>query len=153
VPPHIVDKLSRATEYTTQHGNCYYCDLIREKRLAPRRIFHDDSVIAFTPYASIYNYEAWILPKRHVDSITQLTKKEMTSMAKALKGILGGLYHMQLPYNLYMHQVLTNDDEHVYLRVAPRRDFWAGIELGSRLIINTISPEDAAAFYRKHVLR
>lgn len=153
VPPHIVNKLSRATEYTTEHGTCYYCDLMHEKRLAPRRIFQDDAVLAFTPYASIYNYEAWILPKRHVDSITQLTNKEMTSMAKALKGILGGLFEMQLPYNLYMHQVLTNDDEHVYLRVAPRRDFWAGIELGSRLIINTISPEDAAAFYRKHVLR
>jgi len=153
VPPHIISKLSRASEYETKHGNCYYCDLMREKRMVPRKIYSDKNMIAFTPYASLYNYEAWILPKRHIDNITQLTKEERISMAKALKGLLLALNSMQLPYNFYMHQVLTNDDEHFYLRVAPRRDTWAGIELGSRLIINTISPEEAAKFYRKHILR
>jgi len=153
LPPHIVSKLSRAAEYETLHGSCYYCDLMRDKRVARRKIYSDKYVMAFTPYASIYNYEAWILPKRHIDNITQLTKKEHTSIAKALKGLLQALNSMQLPYNFYMHQVLTNDNEHFYLRIAPRRDIWAGIELGSRLIINTIPPEDAAKFYRKFVLR
>lgn len=153
LPPHIVNKLSRAAEYKTTHGNCYYCDLINERRGTERRIFSDVSVTALTPYASIYNYEAWILPKRHVDSIVSLTKKELTSFAKALKGILCALDDMQLPYNFYMHQVTTNDNEHLYLRIAPRRDVWAGVELGSRLIINTVPPEDAAAFYRKFIVR
>lgn len=153
VPPHIVSKLARAAEYETKHGHCYYCNLIREKRMAPRKIFQNKHIVAFTPYASLYNYEAWIFPKRHVDNITQLTGDERKSIAKSLKGMLMGLNSMQLPYNFYMHQVLTNDNEHLYLRIAPRRDIWAGIELGSRLIINTVPPEEAARFYRKHILR
>lgn len=152
LPPHIVSKLSRAEEYKTQHGSCYYCDLMKEPRGGDRHIYQDKHIMALTPYASIYNYEAWIMPRRHVDSIASLNSQELVSFAKALKGILTALYDMQLPYNFYIHQVTTNDDEHLYLRVAPRRDVWAGVELGSRLIINTVPPEDAAAYYRKFAL-
>lgn len=152
LPPHIVNKLSRAEEFTTRHGSCYYCNLIKEQRGKSRLVYQDKYITALTPYASIYNYEAWILPRRHVDSIVSLSKTELASFAKALKGMLIALDDMQLPYNFYMHQVTTNDDEHLYLRIAPRRDVWAGVELGSRLIVNTVAPEEAAKFYRRYAL-
>jgi len=47
-----------------------------------------------------------------------------------------------------MHQTLTDPNEYFYLRVCPRRDTWAGVELGSRVIVNTVAPEDAAKYYR-----
>lgn len=152
LPPHIIDKLARADAYKTETGMCYYCALIQKETKSKRKIYSDSHVAAITPYASIYNYEAWILPKRHIDNITALKDVEKESFAKALKGILLGLNELQLPYNFYLHQVVTNDDEHLYLRVAPRRDVWAGIELGSRLVINSVAPEEAAQFYRKHVI-
>jgi len=35
------------------------------------------------------------------------------------------------------------------LRIAPRQQTWGGVEVGSRLVINSVAPEDAAKFYRK----
>lgn len=148
IPPHIIDKLTKAQSWRIEHGDCYYCDLIKREMRGPRRILSDRHVAAFTPYASIYNYEAWIIPHRHVDNLTKLNGPELVSLARALKRILKKVNILKLPYNFYLHQAVTDKDEHFYLRVAPRRDVWAGIEMGSRLIINTVAPETAAKFYR-----
>lgn len=148
VPNHIVSKLSRARAYLVKHGISYYEKLARDEVKGPRKIFSDKYVSAFCPYASSYNYEAWIVPKRQVDNITQLDEEELDSLAKALKLIVKKVNQLQLPYNFYMHQTVTDTNEYFYLRVCPRRATWAGVELGSRVIINSVAPEDAAAFYR-----
>lgn len=149
VPPHIVHKLNNVSTYRVEHGACYYCDLIRTEERGARRIISDKLVVAFAPWASSYSYEVWIFPRRHVDNITRLKPLEYRSFARALKHILKKLNSINLPYNYYLHQVVTEEREHLYLRISPRREIWGGIELGSRLIINPVSPEKAAAFYRK----
>ncbi|MFA6198202.1 MAG: DUF4931 domain-containing protein [Patescibacteria group bacterium] len=148
LPPHVLGKLKRAEEYEIRRGVCYYCNLIKSEMKGPRWISSDTLTAAFTPYASSYNYEAWVFPRRHVDNITSLTKPELHSMAHTLKRILGRLNDINIPYNFYLHQVVHYKYEHLYLRVCPRRDTWAGLELGSRLIVNTVPPEEAAKFYR-----
>jgi UDPglucose--hexose-1-phosphate uridylyltransferase len=148
LPTHVLNKLKRAEEYEIRRGVCYYCNLIKTEMNGPRWISKDNLTAAFTPYASSYNYEAWIFPRRHVDNITGLTRTELHSMAQTLKRILERLNSVNIPYNFYLHQVVHYKYEHLYLRICPRRDSWAGLELGSRLIVNTVSPEDAAKFYR-----
>lgn len=148
LPPHIMDKLRRAEEYKIQMGSCYYCDLIKKENKSPRFIWEDEHISCFTPYASTYNFEAWIMPKRHLDNISLLNKAEVESLAKILQKLLEKLRVNNLPYNYYLHQAIRYPHEHLYLRVAPRRDIWAGLELGSRLIVNSVSPEEAADFYR-----
>lgn len=149
LPPHILDKLTRAEQYKITKGTCYYCDLIKHEKGGPRWIAHDTHMTAFTPYASSYNYETWIIPRKHRDNIASLSKDEYLSMAKLLKRILMRLDAIELPYNFYLHQVIDYPDEHLYLRIAPRRQVWAGVELGSRLIVNNVSPEEAAKFYKE----
>lgn len=149
LPPHIVHKLTNVQAYRVQYGTCYYCQLIRKEWKGPRHVFGDRYVSVFAPWASSYSYEAWIFPRRHVDNITRLKPEEYTSFARALKRILRKLNAVNLPYNYYLHQAVTDKEEHFYLRIAPRREIWGGIELGSRLIINPVSPEEAAHFYRQ----
>lgn len=149
LPPHIVDKLTRAQSYRIEHGSCYYCDLIKKEVRGARKIYSDKYIAAFTPYASSYNYEAWIIPKRHIDNVTTLEEPEVRSLAHVLKNVIKGINGMNLPYNYYLHQAVTDKDEHFYLRICPRKDIWAGVELGSRLIINSVAPETAARMYRK----
>ncbi len=149
VPPHIIDKLTKAQEYRIEHGNCYYCDLLKKESRGPRFIAGDEHAIAFTPYASIYAYEAWILPKKHVDNITVLDRDEIASMAFLIKQITMKLDKEEIPYNMFLHQSITDKDEHFYIRICPRRNIWAGLETGSRLIVNPVAPEEAARFYRK----
>ena len=149
VPPHIVTRRTRAMEHQILHNRDYYSDLLIREENGPRWIASGNYVCALTPYASVYNYEAWIMPWRRVDNVGQLNNNEMREMAKYLKNMLMSLNRAGLPYNYYMHQVVGDRFEHLYLRISPRRDVWAGIELGSRLVVNTVSPESAAEFYRQ----
>jgi UDPglucose--hexose-1-phosphate uridylyltransferase len=149
LPPHILGRRERALEYRATHGTDYYSDLIIQEKDGPRWISSGRHMCALTPYASLYNYEAWIMPWRRVDNIAQLRPAELQEMAEYLKKILGVVNALGLPYNFYLHQVVADEQEHLYLRIAPRKDVWAGLELGSRLVVNSIPPEEAAEVYRQ----
>lgn len=149
LPPHLKNKSQRVQSYKLKHGSCVYCDVIKKESKGPRLVWQDKQVIAFCPYAPMHNYEIWIMPKRHLDNITLLSDKERISFAKVLKKILKKINKLNLPYNYYFHQVVNDEDQHLYLKVTPRGSIWAGVEIGSGLIINPVTPEEAARFYRK----
>ena len=148
LPPHLIDKSQKTQKYKLENGTCVYCDVIEKEKKGPRLVIEDKNVIVFTPYASIHNYEIWIMPKRHLDNITALSSAERLSFAKALKKILLKVEELGLPYNYYFHQVINDEDQHLYMKITPRGSVWAGVEIGSGVIINSVSPEDAAEFYR-----
>ncbi|MFA6410044.1 MAG: galactose-1-phosphate uridylyltransferase [Candidatus Buchananbacteria bacterium] len=149
LPPHLKDKALRVQSYNLTHGRCVYCDVIKKERKGPRLVFEDKNAIAFCPWAPMHNYEIWLMPKRHIDNITDLNPAERLSLAKFLQKILKKINQLNLPYNYYFHQVIHDNDQHLYLKITPRGSIWAGVEIGSGLIINPVSPEDAAKFYRQ----
>lgn len=149
LPPHLADKSQRQQAYKLEKGTCVYCDVIKKEKQGPRFVWQDKNVIAFTPYASMFNYEIWIMPKRHIDNITELNTAEKLSWAKILKHSLKKISQLNLPYNYYFHQVIHDEDQHLYMKIVPRGSVWAGVEVGSGLIINPIAPEEAAKFYRQ----
>jgi len=149
VPPDVHEEMGLTQTYKIKHGICPYCDIIKKEMKSQRKIFEDKYIATFAPYASEYHYEAWIFPKRHVDNITLLNKKEMGSFAFALKKILVKMQAVDLSFNYFLHNVVTNKDQHLYLKIQPRESIWAGVELGSGLVINSVSPEAAAKYYRK----
>ncbi len=149
IPPHLLDKAQKAHEYTVRNGSEVYCDVIKKEKDGPRSVWQDKHIAAFAPYASMHNYECWIMPKRHADNITQLKGAELESFAKILQHILRRINELGLSYNYYFHQVVHDENQHLYMKITPRGSFWAGVEIGSGIIINTISPEHAAKFYRK----
>lgn len=148
LPPDILKELTEAKSYQSENGSCPYCDIIKKEERSSRRIYKDKQVVAFAPYASEQHFEAWIYTRRHLDNITRLTEAEFSSFAKALKQILHKLHGLGLDYNFFMHQVVSDTGQHFYLKIQPRDNIWGGVELGSGLIINSVSPEEAAKFYR-----
>ncbi len=151
IPPDISEELKLAQDYKVEHQHCPYCDIIEQEKKSKRKIYEDDYVLAFTPYASEYHYEIWIMTKRHIDNITKLNKQELKSFTKIYKHILQKLQSINLSFNAFMHQVISNTDQHFYMKIQPRDSVWAGVELGSGLVINSISPEEAAKFYRTKI--
>ncbi len=149
LPPDVQDELDLAKTYKSQKKTCPYCDIITKEMKSPRKIWENKYVAAFTPYASEYHYEAWIFTKRHIDNITNTSEKELGSIASALKRILVKLQKIDLSFNLYLHQVISNKDQHFYIKIQPRDSIWAGVELGSGLVINSVPPEIAAEYYRE----
>ncbi|MCU0678850.1 MAG: DUF4931 domain-containing protein, partial [Planctomycetes bacterium] len=148
LPPDIHEELGLAQSYRIKHGVCPYCDTIKNEMKSERKIFEDSSVAAFAPYASEYHYEAWVFTKRHLDNITQLNDEEFKSFARILKTILIKLRALDLSFNFFLHQVVSNRDQHFYLKIQPRGSIWGGVELGSGLVINSVPPEEAAKYYR-----
>ena len=149
IPPHILDKSQKTHEYKIRHGRCVYCDAIKKEIMGPRMVYEDKNVVAFCPWAARHNYEIWIMPKRHIDNVTNLNSRERNSFAKILKLILKKIKKLGLPYNYYFHQVINDEDQHLYMKVIPRGSVWAGIEIGSGVVVNPTTPEKAAKYYRK----
>jgi len=147
-PPDLITENRAVKQYRRKHKRCAYCDIIKKEGRGPRKIMVDKNIVAFTPYASAYHYEAWIFPKRHLDNITLLNPAEFVSLAKAMKKILVKARKLNLSFNYFLHNVISNQDQHFYIKIQPRDSVWAGVELGSGLVINSIAPEQAARYYR-----
>ena len=148
IPPHLIDKSQRVQRYKLEHGTCVYCDVIKKEQEGPRLVYRDDFLIAFCPYAPAHNYELWIMPILHLDNITLLSLEERMAWAHASKKFLPKIHELGLDYNYYFHQVVNDEDQHFYMKITPRGSIWAGVEIGSGVVINPVSPEDAAQYYR-----
>jgi UDPglucose--hexose-1-phosphate uridylyltransferase len=150
LPVDVFEELKLAQSYKIEHGTCPYCDILKKELKSRRKVWEDKYVGAFTPYAPEYHYETWIFPKRHSDNISTLNQQEIKSLAKCLKFILNKVNKLGLAYNFFMHQVVSAEDQHFYIKIQPRDiNVWAGVELGSGLIINSVSPEESAKYLRK----
>jgi len=134
-------------EIEANKGGCKYCDIIQREKGSYRRIM-ENSCVSFTPYASRFPMEAWIFPKRHVKRLEDFNDAELNDLAKQMKHILSKLKAINAPYNFFLHYAPSGADLHFHIEITPRLAKWAGLELGSGIVINIMPPENAAKFYR-----
>ncbi len=144
VPAEVQAKLDAVKQYDA----CPYCRIVDEEAKGIRKIIENDSCLAFTPYASRFNMEAWIFPKNHYCCLEDLSDNEFHDLAKCLKTILNKLKELNVSFNMCLFYSPKGEDLHFHIEIMPRIAIPAGFELGSGVYINTISPESAAAFYR-----
>jgi len=149
IPPQIEEEMLAAKIYQKKNKTCPCCEIVKRESVGARKIFIDKNISAFAPYASQYHYEAWIMAREHLADITKLSDKQIGSLAHALKKILLKLHSINLPFNFFFHKITNNKDGHFIFKVQPRGSVWAGVELGSGIAINSVAPEEAAAFYRR----
>jgi len=149
VPLRVMETEERLQEYAILNNQSFFHDIIKKEMKSSRRIFEDKQLAVFSPFASFYEYEAWIVLKRRTSSIVNLTEPEITSIAKSLSNILKTIKQLAAPYNFFFHTVKTSSAENFYIKIEPRTHVWAGLELDSSLTVNTVLPEDAAKIYRR----
>jgi UDPglucose--hexose-1-phosphate uridylyltransferase len=152
--PSLVSRESEASQdYRKKHGGCVICDVLRLEEPSGRKIYADQHVLAFTPFASRFPFEVWIAPKRHVTSLDEFSPEEKQSFAGALKKTLLALDKMidKPPYNFYLHVSPAESDLHVHLELCPKLSIQAGFELGSDMFINVVPPEEAAQYYKTNI--
>ena len=128
---------------------CPYCDIVRLESKSRRKLFETRNILAFAPFASRFNYEAWIFTKHHKNNLEQLSEEELSDIATALKKILSRLKEINASYNFFLHYAPGKDNLHFHIEITPRIATWAGFEFSTNAIINSVMPEDAARFYRK----
>lgn len=130
--------------------SCPYCSILNTEKNSYRRCFENNFAVAFTPYASRFNFEIWIFPKRHFRQLSDATDDELHGISELLASVLRKLRELNAPYNYVLHYLpVTEDgDFHFHIEIQPRIAIWAGFELNTGIIINSVTPEDAARFYR-----
>ena len=151
LPPKTIAEAAAYNKYRLDKCSCPYCDIIKEETGKPRVIWEDENLFVLAPYASDSPYGAWFLPKRHVRLISDLTYNEKESFAKAMKVVLGMLDELGISYNYFVENAVNAEDYHMHIKLAPRPNIWAGLELGTGVIINPIPPEYAAKLYRGEI--
>ena len=129
----------------------HYQEIIEKEKNSDRRCFENDSFIAFTPYASRANYEIRIVAKNDVKTFEDFEDHDFVNLSEIMKQILTKLKEINAPFNFYIHYAPTGENLRFHIELTPRMSTWAGFELSSGIIVNGISPEDAAKFYRGEV--
>jgi len=151
--------LLKAKDFLKKNKKCIYCELqnweVKEKE---RVVFENDDFVAICPFASRGAFEVIISPKKHLSYFEKINEKEKESLAlvfskifQALSEVLGKNFH----YNFYLKTAPCDGKDysffHWHWTIFPRLQMIAGFELGTRMDVCTISPEEAAQKLREKI--
>ena len=150
IPHRIAEELGGAARFVIREGECPWCRLVREEPTRPERmVWQDADTVAFAPFASRSPFEVWIVPRRHEADFGRAGDADVAAAGEALRQVLAALA-VTLdgpPYNLVLHTAPLREQVdatyHWHWEIHPRLREIAGLELGTGLPVNPVSPEDA----------
>jgi UDPglucose--hexose-1-phosphate uridylyltransferase len=177
VPNVISRELAGALQFYNFRGRCIFCDMVEQERQQGIRVVIDDpDFLAFTPFASRFPFETWIVPKRHESQFERITDHEIRRLSDVLLTSLRRLEGTleDPPYNYILHSAPFHpydaevfrgvlgppptteaqglEHYHWHIEIIPRLTKVAGFEWGTGLYINPVPPEVAAEYLRDAVL-
>jgi UDPglucose--hexose-1-phosphate uridylyltransferase len=150
IPHEVAEEIGGAARFVIRESECPYCRAVRvERERGTRFVWEDDASIAFAPFASRSPFEVWIVPRRHESDFGRASDVDIESTAEGLRQVLGRLALLGgPPYNLVLHTApVTGQVDatyHWHWEIHPRLREIAGLELGTGLPVNSVSPEEAA---------
>jgi len=150
IPHRIAEELGGAARFVIREGECPWCRLVRTEAIRPDRlVWQDADTVAFAPFASRSPFEVWIVPRSHEADFGRASDGDVVATGEALRQVLGALATTLdgPPYNLVLHSAPLREQVdatyHWHWEVHPRLREIAGLELGTGLPVNPVSPEDA----------
>ncbi len=154
--------IQAATEHQQKTGQSLFEDILNAELSDGRRVVSEnETIVAFVPYFARFAYEVYLMPRRHVSHITQLTDAESLDLADILRDVLirmDNLWAMPFPYLMMLQQapVARAADPlfrfHIALypplRTPQLRKYVAAHEVGGGNFLADTMPEDKAAELR-----
>ncbi len=166
LPSDIADLLFGTQRFAQQHNKKAFTIILEFERSEQKRIvWENEHFTAFCPFASRVPFETWILPRQSNPYFDSIGPEERQALAEIMRQVLGRMYIglNDPPYNYYIHSAPCDDTGFVcdanifpnfrwHIAILPRLSKFAGFELGTGIEINTVLPEEAAAFLREQKL-
>ena len=156
VPKNVREELFGAKTYYDYKDRCIFCDMIAQEKDEDERLVCENSrFLAFSPFASRFPFEIWILPKEHHSNFSFIRSKDVIELAKILKMVLLKIKRIlnDPPYNFIIHTATIEEEEkedyHWHIEIMPKLTHIAGFEWGSGFYINPTPPEVAAKYLRE----
>lgn len=155
MPPAMSDKLRGAARHLTKTGRCIYCDVIAQELTDSRRVISDQSaILAIAPFASRVPFETWLMPRDHSPRFEEGTDETLHLLAAQIKSVMARIdWALERPAcNFVLHTApLSGEGDtafHWHLEILPRVTRYSGLEWGSGMHRNPVSPEEAARALR-----
>ena len=159
---HLMDK---GLQYYRRHGRGKIEDLLTNEQEAKVRIVsRRGDFTAFCPFASSYPFEVMIAPQRNLSSLDELNRDDLTHLSRLIKEVFQRLESElgDFNYNLAFRMAPLNSNfenqpyfEHLKnyyrmtIRIMPRIYRLGGFELSTGMLINPVTPEEAAKLLRE----
>lgn len=138
--PKLLEKEIRETS-----GKDFFDKLLeKQKSLLENKFFK-----AIIPEFGRFNYEVWIISKKHHRSMLEFSKQESSAFMKLLAQVTKKVYSITDSYNVVFHNSPKLGDMHFHVEIYPRTGHWSGLELGTGVYAKTVSAGTALKKLRK----
>ncbi|HAJ56622.1 MAG TPA: galactose-1-phosphate uridylyltransferase [Candidatus Omnitrophica bacterium] len=156
IPKNVLEELNGSNEYFEYRDRCIFCDIIHQELEEKERVLEQSkNFIAFCPYVSRSPFEIWIMPRAHKLSYCDISKEELSDLAKMLKDVLRRMKTAlnDPPYNFIIHTSPINGEDrpgyHWHIEIMPRLSRLAGFEWGTGFYVVSTPPEVAIKYLKE----
>jgi len=157
IPRRIDEEIYGTLDYYQRKERCIFCDIIKEEILMKKRVILETvHFLVFSPFASRYPFETWIVPKKHAPDFHHIHEEGIEDLSVAIQSLF--LRFRKLlsdpPYSLAFHTSpvqsrFHRSEYHWHIETRLRIGLREGFEWGTGFFVNPTPPEDAAAFLRE----
>lgn len=156
IPKRVAEEMEGSRAHFANKERCIFCDIIHQEQMSKSRIITENkNFIAFTPFASRFPFETWVLPKMHISHYEDSEKVGFDYLASLLRDTMRRIDTVlsDPPYNLIIHTspvtAFNLEYYHWHIEIIPKLTKVAGFEWGTGFYINPTPPEEAAEYLRE----
>jgi len=139
-PPLLSNEEWFYASFKTAKGKCYYCSFASTQP----KVWENSFAAVVAPEFGRFGYELWVIPKKHVSRLEDLSVSEGVLLLKAIQQCVKKTYAIADSYNFVFHET-----GHLHVEFYPRKSVWAGVELGAGVIINSHAQKDVLSELKK----
>ncbi len=157
IPRRIDEEIGGVLDYYQRKERCIFCDLIKQEIFEKKRVILETvHFLVFSPFASRYPFESWIVPKVHASDFHHIEEEVLEDLSRAIQSLFVRFYKLlsDPPYSLAFHTSPVQDrfhrpEFHWHMEARLRIGLREGFEWGTGFFVNPTPPEDAAAYLRE----
>jgi UDPglucose--hexose-1-phosphate uridylyltransferase len=157
IPGRIDEEIYGTMDYYQRKERCIFCDIIKEEISMKKRVILETvHFVVFSPFASRYPFETWIVPKKHASDFHHIHEEGIEDLSVAIQSLFLRFHKLlsDPPYSLTFHTSpvqsrFHRSEYHWHIETRLRIGLREGFEWGTGFFVNPTPPEDAAAFLRE----
>jgi len=157
IPERMDEEIRGTLDYYQRKERCIFCDILKEEISMKKRVILETvHFLIFSPFASRYPFETWIVPKAHRPDFHRITEEETKDLSAGIQSLFYSFLKLlsDPPYSLTFHTSPVRDrfhrpEYHWHIETRLRIGLREGFEWGTGFFVNPTPPEDAARFLRE----
>jgi len=156
IPQRIDEEIAGTLDYYQRKERCIFCDVIREEISMKKRVILETvHFLIFSPFASRYPFETWIVPKVHCPDFHKITAAQAADLSAGVQSLFRCFFKLLAdpPYSMTLHTSPVQNrfhrpEYHWHIETRLRIGLREGFEWGTGFFVNPTPPEVAANFLR-----